>query len=124
MGSANPTRPWPVFSLAYESLAQRMRTHQEIDARSLQMAKVIVEKIDADPNRHGLEKARATCRRWLRERPSPTVHEWIAILERPWAEIRFMLLDDSENGVRLRQSDPFCGILTLQERWDIYRAHQ
>jgi len=99
-----------------------MRTHQQIDARSLQLARAIVERIDADPNRHGLEKARQTCHRWLRERPSQAVREWIGILERPWAEIRNVLLDESENGARLRQNDPFCGILTPQERWAIYQA--
>ena len=45
----------------------------------------------------------------------------MAILERPWAEIRSILLDDSEEGRRLRQNDPFCGVLTPAERWDIYR---
>jgi hypothetical protein len=44
------------------------------------------------------------------------------ILHRPWREIREILLDESENGQRLRQNDPFCGILTPQERWAIYRA--
>jgi len=43
------------------------------------------------------------------------------ILQRPWPEIRSIRLDDSEEGTRLRQSDPFCGILTAAERWEIYR---
>jgi len=32
-----------------------------------------------------------------------------------------ILLDESEEGTRLRQIDPFCGILTPKERWEIYR---
>jgi hypothetical protein len=95
-----------------------MRTHQQIDQRSLAMAKAIVARIDNDPAR-----AKATCQRWFRERPMPAVGEWLEILERPWEEIRALLLDESERGQRLRQSDPFCGILTPQERWEIYRAH-
>jgi len=43
------------------------------------------------------------------------------ILQRPWPEIRNILLNESEEGTRLRQSDPFCGILTPAERWEIYR---
>jgi hypothetical protein len=82
-----------------------------------------VEKIDRDPARRGLEKASATCRRWARERPAPAILEWLEILERPWEQIRAVLLADSEEGRRLRQSDPFCGILTPEERWAIYRAH-
>lgn len=100
-----------------------MRTHQQIDQRSLDLARAIVEKIDRDPDRKGLEKARATCRRWLQQRQEAAIHEWIEILERPWEEIRAILLDESDEGQRLRQSDPFTGILTPQERWEIYRAH-
>ena len=39
----------------------------------------------------------------------------------PWPEIGSILFDDSEEGRRLRQSDPFSGILTPAERWEIYR---
>jgi hypothetical protein len=45
----------------------------------------------------------------------------MVILQRSWPEIRTNLLDDSEEGRRLRQNDPFCGILTPVERWEIYR---
>jgi hypothetical protein len=47
--------------------------------------------------------------------------EWSVIMTRPWEEIRTILLDESEEGQRLRQSDPFCGILSPEERWEIYR---
>ncbi len=100
-----------------------MRTHQQIDQRSLAMAKAIVARIDNDPARAGLARAKATCQRWFRQRPMPAIREWLEILERPWEEIRALLLDESERGQRLRQSDPFCGILSPQERWEIYRAH-
>ena len=100
-----------------------MRTHQEIDQRSLAMARCIVERIDSDPDHAGLEKARATCSRWFTVRPEPAIAEWLEILQKPWKEIRTILLDDSEEGQRLRQSDPFCGILTPRERWAIYREY-
>lgn len=97
-----------------------MRDHQAIDRRSLEMARRIVAKIDADPARRGLEHARRVCARWVDQGNVPA-REWLAILERPWDEIRRILLDDSEESRRLRQNDPFCGILTPAERWDIYR---
>ena len=100
-----------------------MRTHEQIDERSLAMARAIVAKIDQDPMRAGLAKARATCRRWHQERPQPAIKEWLEILDRPWEQVRAVLLDESEEGQRLRQSDPFCGILTPRERWQIYRGH-
>lgn len=100
-----------------------MRTHQQIDERSLALARAIVTKIDGDPARQGLAKARALCRRWYQERPLPAIGEWLKILQEPWEDIRRVLLDESESGRRLRQSDPFCGILSPQERWAIYRQY-
>jgi hypothetical protein len=101
-----------------------MKTHQQIDQRSLAMAQAIVLKIDRDPQRRGLQQARAVCQRWFRERPRPAVGEWLKLLDQPWEELRQLLLDESERGQRLRQSDPFCGILTPRERWEIYRSHR
>ena len=98
-----------------------MRTHQEIDERSLALASAIAEKIDSDPGRGGLDHARQVCERWSRQKVATDVQTWQGILTRDWPEIRPQLLEDSERGRRLRQSSPFCGILTPRERWAIYR---
>ena len=98
-----------------------MRSHQRIDERSLEIARAIVARIDSDPSRSGLEKARGVCARWSRMHDLPVLAEWRAILERDWPEVRAILLDQSEQGARLRQSSPFCGILRPRERWAIYR---
>jgi hypothetical protein len=95
-----------------------VRDHEAIDRRSLAMAQRIVAKIDADPRY--LEHARRVCARWV-ERGNTPAEEWMEILRRPWPEIRAILLDESEDSRRLRQNDPFCGILTPLERWEIYR---
>lgn len=99
---------------------RRVQTHQQIDQRSLRMVREIVARIDADPERRGLEHARNVCRRWVANGNVPA-REWMEILQRPWEEIRAVLLDESDEGQRLRQSDPFVGILSPQERWAIYR---
>jgi hypothetical protein len=101
-----------------------MKTHEQIDERSLAMAREIVARIDRDPARAGLAKALTTCRRWHEERPLPATKEWLDILDRPWEHIRKALLDESEDGKRLRQSHPFCGILTPRDRWRIYREYR
>ncbi|HVT44290.1 MAG TPA: hypothetical protein VMT00_07860 [Thermoanaerobaculia bacterium] len=95
-----------------------MRDHEAIDRRSLEIARRIVARVDADPA--WLEHARRVCARWV-ERGNRPAREWMGILERPWPEIRRILIEDSEEGRRLRQNDPFCGILTPAERWDIYK---
>ena len=101
-----------------------MQTHQEIDLRSLAMARAIAARIDADPTHGGLDKARDICRRWNKRRSTPAVREWLDILTQPWERVRNVLLDESEEGKRLRQSNPFGGVLTPQERWQIYREFQ
>jgi hypothetical protein len=97
-----------------------VKTHQAIDRRSLKMVRRIVAKIDADPQQRGLAHAREVCARWV-ARGNVPAREWMTLLERSWSEIRALLLDPSDEGQRLRQSDPFCGILTPAERWEIYR---
>ncbi len=95
--------------------------HRAIEERSLRMARAIAARIDADPQRRGLDQARAVCQRWARQATTPAVREWAQILRQPWPEVRSVLLDPSEEGRRLRQSDPFCGVLTPRERWSIYK---
>ena len=84
------------------------------------MVREIVARIDADPARRGFEHAKHVCQRWLALGNVPA-REWMNILERPWEEVRAVLLDESEEGQRLRQNDPFCGVLSPHERWKIYR---
>lgn len=98
-----------------------MRTHHEIDLRSLELARAVVARIDSDPERRGLERARETCGRWLRTAPAPAIEEWSRLLSGDWSEIRLRLLDEGEEGQRLRQSSPFTGILEPAERWEILR---
>lgn len=99
----------------------RMKSHQLIDKRSLLLARAVVSKIDSDPGHGGLENARKLCQRWVLMHNKPVLHEWTKILGSSWEGIRKMLLDKSENGKRLRQSSPFCGILSPRERWKIYK---
>lgn len=96
--------------------------HEQIDQRSLAMARAIAEAIDNDPAQSGLRHARATCARWLQDYgPDRNVQEWEVILAQPWPEVRRVLLEDTEEGRRHRQNSPFAGVLPPRERWDIYR---
>ena len=98
-----------------------MNRHEKIDGRNLRMVRAIAEKIDADPLRAGIEHARQVCNRWHTADPRTSSAEWLSILNRPWEEIKQVMLDETDYGNRLRQSDPFCGILSPQERWSFYR---
>ena len=98
-----------------------MKTHEVIDRRSLALAHAVAVEIDRDPERQGLQKARETCARWFRDTPAPALAEWLVILTQEWDQVRTVLLNEHEEGCRLRQSSPFCGILSPRTRWGIYR---
>ncbi len=99
-----------------------MKTHDAIDRRSPALSDAIVRKIDADPDHKGILKARLNCIRWLEMGSNcGAIQEWFQILDQPWNEISKVLIDTSEKGCRLRQSNPFCGVLSNQERWSIYK---
>jgi len=84
------------------------------------MVRRIVARIDADPERRGLQHAKQVCQRWVAQ-GIVSAREWLPILEKPWEDVREILLEESDEGQRLRQTDPFCGILTPEERWAVYR---
>jgi len=101
-----------------------MQSHQNIDDRALILARHIVDRIDNDPGRQGLLKARETCHRWqdiLDGRERSNADEWALILQQPWEDIRRILLAPSDNATRLRQNNPFCGVLSNHERWRIIK---
>ena len=98
-----------------------VKTHDDIDRRSMALARAVVDRIDRDAERRGLAKARSVCARWAKSVPQPAVEEWHRLLENEWESIREVLTSDDETGRRLRQNSPFCGILTPIERWQLYR---
>jgi len=118
---ANLNLPRPIAHYPRGCYACTMKTHQEIDRRSFVLAQAVAATVDRDPSLAGLARARRSCARWLRDAPSPAIAEWQALLQREWPEIRSILLDPGERGRRLRQSNPFCGVLSPRERWEIYR---
>ena len=91
--------------------------HPEIDNRVLALTRLTVAKIDQDPTlvRVGLENIE----RWTRQKGGylPRCHaEWKTLIEQhTWGELREILLEESDEGQRLRSSHPFTGLITEQE---------
>ena len=103
-----------------------MKSHIQIDARNLALARHIVARIDLDSAHKGVDKARQTCNHWLDILPDVQHHcvnEWVEILKQQWKNIRSILLDPSEKATQLRQNNPFCGILSNRERWQIFKEY-
>ena len=88
--------------------------HHVHDAVGLALARRIAEGLVAHPEWIGL--AKANLQRWSAQNAhAPRLlncyKEWQAILDRPIDQIRQVLLEDSDDGQRLRQNSPFAGIL-------------
>lgn len=99
-----------------------MNTHERIDQRSLAFGRAIAARVAADPRL--IDRARATVRRWLAT-ASPasrgTLDEWLAALDGDADGVIALLTGEDERAVRLRQSNPFAGVLPPAERNAILR---
>ena len=95
-----------------------MRTHEWIDQRSLALHDAVADKLEADPEL--LDVARANLQRWLATTSRPALLEWRRLLDdTPLPELVRLLRSTSDNATRLRQSSPFAGVLTPEERQSI-----
>jgi len=97
-----------------------MPCHSLLDQRALEMDRLIANRLLVDSS--VLDKARSTLARWLDiadHSSRPTLLEWKEILAGSPSQVREVLLGEDEDCKRLRQSSPFCGILTNRERTQI-----
>jgi len=97
--------------------ATRTFSHKDVDRRLHRLVSACVEKIDQDPRL--LEEARVQAGRYSNVRLRK---EWDLLLGLPWAKLRLVLLEESEEGDRIRQSIPFGGFLSDEERLSILEA--
>jgi hypothetical protein len=89
------------------------------------MCRAIAKKIRRNPRL--MRIPRANLQRWSKKNRglAPAQREWKMILERhPTGRILEILIQDNDEGQRLRQSDPFVGILSEQERLAFFRLDE
>lgn len=95
-----------------------MRTHQEIDARSLALHRLVASTIRRDPGR--FEGAKATLARWRTEvcaSSQPYLAEWERLMNQGMEACLDFAGEDSEWATAMRQSSPLACVLTNQERF-------
>jgi hypothetical protein len=103
----------------------KRRSHQWVDARSLELARAIAAKVAAEPPY--LDRARATLARWKQNRTSwpSALQECEDLLAKASFEtVLALLTEDSEEGCRRRRSSPFTGILTEKERREVFSKYE
>lgn len=94
-----------------------MRTHQDLDKRSLAMHQLIAEKIVRNPSLFA--RVRKTLERWqtiVSHDSQPYLREWQGFVDKGMEACLAVATEDSERATALRQSSPFCGVLTNRER--------
>ena len=95
--------------------------HRILDVRSLAMHCKIAQKLAQNPKL--VDKAKANIERWYAKAPDPKpryLGEWQEILERPWSEIAEFITSMRDESTRLRSSSPFAGVLSADEREQVY----
>ena len=103
-------------------LYSSVRSHEWIDRRSAALHDAVAGKIEASPN--VVDLARANLARWLRTNPSRALLEWQHVLEHSSIpELVELLRSTTERATWLRQSSPFAGVLTREERETILRRY-
>ncbi len=99
-----------------------MKDHRDIDRRSLAFGEAIAARLRSHPEL--LTRAKQNLARWLvNGSPSsrPDLLEWEAAVNGPFNGVIALLTDPGEKATRLRQSNPFAGVLPNEERNAILR---
>ncbi len=102
-----------------------MNDHHRIDERSRAFGHAIAARLSEHPEL--INDARATLARWLTTcspRSQSTLMEWMTALDGPTDGVIALLTEVNERAVRLRQSNPFAGLLSNRERNAILQAFQ
>jgi hypothetical protein len=107
--------------LRVEASTERVepRGHDRASARSLAYHRAVAQRL----RKPMVEEARHVLFRWRAQGriDERYAEQWEQLLERPLAEIRRALTDQSQDAEDLRQNSPFAGVLSEPERRRIVR---
>jgi hypothetical protein len=98
-----------------------MDLHQLAEERSIAYHRAIAERLRERPE--VLDKARWRVETWLSAGGEAPFYarKWAEVLAGDPDSVASFLVERSELAAELRQSSPFAGALTPQERWKIWR---
>lgn len=97
--------------------------HRDLDALSLAYHRAVAAKLASTPDLR--TRALQNVTRWLSQGSLHPVYasQWLSLLHGPLDALCAALTDTSDHAIALRQSSPFAGTLSAQERWAIRRAY-
>jgi hypothetical protein len=100
-----------------------MRTHQEIDQRSLAMHRLVASKVRQNPQL--FLKVQGTLARWRQtvcEASQPYLQEWERLMGQGMDACLAVAVEDSPRADALRQASPFAGVLSHHERFQFLKT--
>jgi hypothetical protein len=122
LADGSTRRAPPSRQLKAAVYTQQMRSHDWIDRRSLALHEEVARKLEAASDL--LDLARTNLARWLSTNSSEALLEWQHVLEHSTLpQVLQLLRSSSDRARRLRQSSPFAGVLTREERDAILRLY-
>lgn len=99
-----------------------MVSHRDLDRRSRELHRLVVQKIDREPALfHKVPATLSRLRQIVDPRSHPYLDQWQALVDQGRDACLAKALEDSESADALRQCSPFTGILTNQERFEFLR---
>lgn len=93
------------------------RSHRQLDLRSLDMHRLIAQKVRENPDLW--VRAAEILARWrssVNARTLPLLDQWQSLMDAGMDECLSVATEDSERAAELRQSSPFSCLLTTKER--------
>lgn len=112
-----PSAPCDDYAVDALQYLIAMHTPRELDRKSLELHRLAVQKIKADPALFHLVQERLT--RFMARTSaasSPYLMEWQSILDQGMDVALSVAVEDSERAQVLRSSSPFAGVLDEEER--------
>jgi excisionase family DNA binding protein len=99
---------------------KRGRDHRVTELQSLAYHRLVAERLNEDLVRD----AHRRLKRWIKDEriDSRWAERWSDVLSRPIDEIARVIASDSARSRELRQTSPFAGVLTEQERRRLFDA--
>lgn len=99
-----------------------MRTPERLNARSLELHRLIATRVRARPEL--FERVHANLRHWrgiVSPSTMPYIERWENIAAQGMEHALAVATEDSEDAAALRQASPFAGVLDTKERAAFFR---
>ena len=100
----------------------RDRRHALAEERSLELHRLVAERLREDPRL--VDAARERARGWLTDGSVAArwAEAWLEVLDRPLEALATILTDPGEWARQLRQTSPFAGVIDPRSRWETWRS--